>query len=192
MSASDAGSSDSMAMSSPTFIPRIASRLFTIGMGQKRPMQSISLSGMSTFGAAAMARYGILAVRAASRQRASWHAARQGPMAQSTRTSNGRPEEPTPVAGGARRTIMLALCLTSFIPLPAPAYGFSAYSPPLPASTQRTRALPWPEALLVFTGLLMVVGGLLIWDVTRALPRRDDPLPVSPPLPEGLTTADAG
>src|SRR5262250_1815323 len=147
---------------------------------------------MSTFGAAAMARYGILAVRAASRQRASWHAARQGPMAQSTRTSNGRPEEPTPAAGGARRTIMLALCLTSFIPLLVLAYSFYAYFRPLLDPTQLIRDLPWLEALLVFTGLLMVVGGLLIWDVARALPPRDDPLPVPSPLPEGLATADGG
>ncbi len=47
----------------------IASRVFTMGMGQKRPMQSISLSGMSTFDSAAMPRYGILALVAASRRR---------------------------------------------------------------------------------------------------------------------------
>jgi len=111
-------------------------------------------------------------------------------MAQSTRTSNGRPEQPSPVAGGARRTIMLALCLTSFIPLLVLAYSFYAYFLPLLDHTQLIRDLPWLEALLVFTGLLMVVGGLLIWDVTRALPRQDDPLPVPPSLPEGLATAD--
>jgi len=111
-------------------------------------------------------------------------------MAQSTRTSNGRPEQPSPVAGGARRTIMLALFLTSFIPLLVLAYSFYAYFLPLLDHTQLIRDLPWLEALLVFTGLLMVVGGLLIWDVTRALPRQDDPLPVPPSLPEGLATAD--
>ena len=64
-------------------------------------------------------------------------------MAQSTRASNGRPEEPTLVAGGARRTIMLALCLTSFIPLLVLAYGFYAYFLPLLDPTQRIRDLPW-------------------------------------------------
>src|SRR5499427_968905 len=147
-----------MARISPRIIPWIASRDLMIGMGQKRPIQSISLSGMSTFGAAAMARYGILAVRAASRQRASWRAARQGPMAQSTRTSNGRPEQPTPVAGGARRTIMLALCLTSFIPLLVLAYSFYAYFLPLLDHTQLIRDPPCLEALLVSTVLLMGVG----------------------------------
>ncbi len=96
------------------------------------------------------------------------------------------------MAGGARRTIMLALCLTSFIPLLVLAYSFYAYFLPLLDHTQLIRDLPWLEALLVFTGLLMVVGGLLIWDVTRAFPRQDDPLPVPPSLPEGLATADPG
>jgi len=96
------------------------------------------------------------------------------------------------VAGGARRTIMLALCLTSFIPLLVLAYSFYAYFLPLLDHTQLIRDLPWLEALLVFTGLLMGVGGLLIWDVTRALPGQDDPLPVPPSLPEGLATADPG
>ena len=96
------------------------------------------------------------------------------------------------MAGGARRTIMLALCLTSFIPLAVLAYTFYAYLLPLLDHTQQIRDLPWLQALFVFTGLLMAVGGLLIWDVTRALPRRDDPMPLPPPLPEDPPMAAGG
>ena len=92
------------------------------------------------------------------------------------------------MAGGARRTIMLALCLTSFIPLAVLAYSFYAYLLPL---LDHTRLL-WLQALLVFTGLLMAVGGFLIWDVTRALPRQDDPTVLAPLPPEHPPMAAAG
>src|SRR5260370_21459791 len=105
-------------------------------------------------------------------------------MAQSKRESKTRPEEPTLVAGGARRTIMLALWLTSFIPLIVLAYSSYAYLYPLLDHTRRVRDLPWLQALLVFTGLLMAVGGLLIRDLTRTLPRPEDPSAPPPPLPE--------
>jgi diguanylate cyclase (GGDEF)-like protein len=92
-------------------------------------------------------------------------------MAQAKRAVRPKPEEPTLVAGGARRTIMLALWLTSFIPLMMVAYSFYAYLLPLLDQTRQVRDLPWLQALLIFTGLLMAVGGVLIWDLTRALPR---------------------
>ena len=102
-------------------------------------------------------------------------------MAQAKRANKASPDEPILVTGGARRTIMLALWLTSFIPLIVLAYSFYVYLFPLLDHTRRIRDLPWLQALLVFTGLLMAVGGLLIWDLTRALPRREEP--ASPPLP---------
>ncbi len=93
-------------------------------------------------------------------------------MAQLKRATRAQPDEPTLVPGGARRTIMLALWLTSFLPLIVLAYSFYAYLYPLLDHTRRIRDLPWLQALLVFTGLLMAVGGLLIRDLTRTLPRR--------------------
>jgi len=103
-------------------------------------------------------------------------------MAQAKRAGRPKPEEPTLVAGGARRTIMLALWLTSFIPLMVVAYSLYAYLLPLLDHSRQVRDLPWLQALLVFTGLLMAVGGVLIWNVTRALPR---PEPAAqPPAPE--------
>ncbi len=105
-------------------------------------------------------------------------------MAQLKRATKAPPDEPTLVPGGARRTIMLALWLTSFIPLIVLAYGFYAYLYPLLDHTRRIRDLPWLQALLVFTGLLMAVGGLLIRDLTRRLPRPEEPAPTPPPLPE--------
>jgi len=107
-------------------------------------------------------------------------------MAQAKRANKAKPEEPTLVAGGARRTIMLALWLTSFIPLIVLAYSFYAYLYPLLDHTRRIRDLPWLQALLVFTGLLMAVGGLLIWDLSRAVPRREEPAPPDMPPPERL------
>jgi len=92
-------------------------------------------------------------------------------MAQSKRAVRPNPDEPTLVAGGARRTIMLALWLTSFIPLMVVAYSLYAYLLPLFDHTRQVRDLPWLQALLVFTALLMAVGGVLIWNVMRALPR---------------------
>jgi diguanylate cyclase (GGDEF)-like protein len=92
-------------------------------------------------------------------------------MAQAKRAARPKPDEPTLVAGGARRSIMLALWLTSFIPLIVVGYSLYAYLLPLLDHTRQVRDLPWLQALLVFTGLLMAVGGLLIWNLTRALPR---------------------
>src|SRR5882724_5339702 len=110
-------------------------------------------------------------------------------MAQLKRATKAAPEEPTLVPGGARRTIMLALWLTSFIPLIVLAYSFYAYLYPLLDHTRRIRDLPWLQALLVFTGLLMAVGGLLIRDLTRTLPRPEVPTPAPPPLPERAQAA---
>jgi diguanylate cyclase (GGDEF)-like protein len=117
-------------------------------------------------------------------------------MAHAKRKVRAQPDEPTLVAGGARRTIMLALWLTSFIPLIVVGYCLYTYVMPLLDHTRQVRDLPWLQALLVCTGLLMAVGGLLIWDVTRALPRPEPlppaPAPVRPPAaPESLDDADS-
>ena len=116
-------------------------------------------------------------------------------MAQAKRAVRPKPDEPTLVAGGSRRTIMLALWLTSFIPLMVVAYSLYAYLLPLLDHTRQVRDLPWLQALLVFTGLLMAVGGLLIWDLTRALPRPEPaaqaPAPERPQAASGnLDDAD--
>jgi len=108
------------------------------------------------------------------------------------------PEEPTLVAGGARRTIMLSLMLTSFIPLLVVGYSLYTYLMPLLDHTRRVRDLPWLQALLAFTGLLMAVGGLLIWDLTRTLGKRPErapavetPAPGSPPASAGGEDVDS-
>ena len=90
---------------------------------------------------------------------------------------------------------MLALWLTSFIPLMVVAYSLYAYLLPLLDHTRQVRDLPWLQALLVFTGLLMAVGGLLIWRLTRALPRPEPaaqaPAPERPQAASGtLDDAD--
>src|SRR4029434_3793270 len=134
-------------------------------------------------------------------------------MAQSKHARKARREEPTLVAGGARRTIMLALWLTSFIPLIVLAYSFYTYLYPLLDHTRRIRDLPWLQALLVLTGLLMAGGGPPLHSPhparppppRRALsrarahlphgpprrppPRPEPPPPPPPPLPERLPPA---
>ena len=82
---------------------------------------------------------------------------------------------------------MLALWLTSFIPLMVVAYSLYAYLLPLLDHTRQVRDLPWLQALLVFTGLLMAVGGVLIWDLTRARPRPERA--AQAPTPERPQTA---
>jgi len=116
-------------------------------------------------------------------------------MAQPKRAVRPKPDEPTLVAGGARRTIMLALWLTSFIPLMVAACSLYAYLLPLLDHTRQVRDLPWLQALLVFTALLMAVGGVLIWNVTRALSRPEPaaqaPAPERPQAaPRNLDDAD--
>jgi len=119
-------------------------------------------------------------------------------MAQSKHNLSEGTEEPTLVAGGARRTIMLSLMLTSFIPLLVVGYSMYAYLMPLLDHTRRVRDLPWLQALLAFTGLLMAVGGLLIWDLTRTLGKRPErvpaleaPTPGSPPASAGGEDVDS-
>src|SRR3972149_2704616 len=166
----------------------MASRVLTMGIGQKSPMQSMCLSGMSTFGSVTMPRYGILGLAAPSRWRGGFLTPHGAPantyqMAEAKRVARPKPDEPTLVAGGARRTIMLALWLTSFIPLMVVGYGLYAYVLPLLDHTRQLRDLPWLQALLAFTGLLMAVGGLLIWNLTRALPRSEPAAPEPAPPP---------
>jgi diguanylate cyclase (GGDEF)-like protein len=101
----------------------------------------------------------------------------QDPNAQDEVAVDPRPDEPTAARSGARRTVMLAVCLTSFIPLMVVAYSLYAYLLPLLDQTRRARDLPWIYALLVFTGLLMAMGSVLIWTLTRALASAEPALP---------------
>jgi diguanylate cyclase (GGDEF)-like protein len=48
---------------------------------------------------------------------------------------------------------------------------------------QQVRDLPWLQALLVLTGLLMAVGGVLIWNLIRALPRPEPAAQAPAPAP---------
>ena len=105
-------------------------------------------------------------------------------MAQAKRAVRPKPNEPTLVAGGARRNILLALWLTSFIPLMVVAYSLYAYLLPLLDHTRQVRDLPWLQALLVFAGVLMAIGCVLIWHLTRALPRPEPAAQAPPPAPE--------
>ncbi len=116
-------------------------------------------------------------------------------MAQAKPAVQHKPDEPSLVGGGARRTIMLALVMTSLIPLMVVGYSLYAYVLPLLDHSRQVRDLPWLEALLAFTGLLMAMGGLLIWDQTRALARHEseapEPAPAQPhPTSGSIDDAD--
>jgi diguanylate cyclase (GGDEF)-like protein len=76
---------------------------------------------------------------------------------------------------------MVAVVLTSFIPLMAVAYAFYTYFIPLLDHTRQVRDLPWLQALLVLTALVMILGWMLIWDETRARARRESASPARAP-----------
>ena len=82
-----------------------------------------------------------------------------------------------------KRKVLLALTLSSVIPLLVLAYGVYRYVRPDldPAMTTRFYGL---QALVLFTVLAMVIGAYIIWDLGRALVRMAELLSKEPRLAE--------
>jgi len=79
---------------------------------------------------------------------------------------------PSEVAFAGQRVkqkIYTALALSSVIPMLILTYSLYAHVRPFLDPVRHSRDLVWLEALLVFTGLLMVAGGFVIWDLATAV-----------------------
>jgi diguanylate cyclase (GGDEF)-like protein len=70
-----------------------------------------------------------------------------------------------------KQKITFGLTLTLIIPLLVLTYGFYAYVLPLAQSDRGSIDVVWIMALLAFTGLLMLGGGVVVWDVATAVSR---------------------
>jgi diguanylate cyclase (GGDEF)-like protein len=92
-------------------------------------------------------------------------------------TSEGQEAAPTPRTASLwgswfRRKISLALTLTALVPLLILAYSlYASVMSWLGHEPLYARDLLWSQALLVFTGLLMAAGGLVIWDLGTTVRR---------------------
>src|ERR1700730_11315083 len=79
-----------------------------------------------------------------------------------------------------RRKIFLALTLTALVPLLLLAYSiFASVMSWLGHETLYGRDQLWSHALLVFTGLLMSAGGLVIWDLASIVRRTAETVAVT-------------
>ncbi len=70
-----------------------------------------------------------------------------------------------------KRKVIVALALTTFVPLLVIAYCLYVYTWPLMSPERQARDLPWMLALLGFTGLLMAAGSFMLWDLARSVAR---------------------
>jgi diguanylate cyclase (GGDEF)-like protein len=70
-----------------------------------------------------------------------------------------------------KQKITFGLTLTLIIPLLVLTYGFYTYVLPLTQSAKASADISAVMALLAFTGLLMLGGGIVVWDVATAVSR---------------------
>src|SRR6267142_4908594 len=79
-----------------------------------------------------------------------------------------------------KRKIVLALTLTALVPLLLLAYSiFASVMSWLGHETLYGRDQLWSHALLVFTGLLMSAGGLVVWDLASIVRRTAETVAVT-------------
>src|SRR3990172_22232 len=70
-----------------------------------------------------------------------------------------------------KRKALLALTLTSFVPLLILAYSLAGYITALLDPSHQVRHLLGSQALLVFAGLLTAGGGFVIWEIANSVAR---------------------
>ena len=85
-----------------------------------------------------------------------------------------------------KRKALLALTLTSFVPLLILAYSLAGYIMALLDPSRQVRHLLGSQALLVFAGLLTAVGGFVIWDIATSVARAAEGVAGSKGLNEAL------
>src|SRR5437867_7644084 len=201
MSASEAGSSDSISRSCPGVICLIASRVFTMGIGQKSPVQSICLSGLKTLGSCAITRNGTPPPHGPSRKRsrrrvlghvANWTRPERAWLCLAYLGVSSQRHDPSARPGawqgcahvGAQvimRRLILALSLSSVIPLLVAAY--SLYASGLPPSQRPARDLAWVLSALAVGAVSAVVGGTMLWRLLSAGRPAETPASSAPEPP---------
>jgi diguanylate cyclase (GGDEF)-like protein len=70
-----------------------------------------------------------------------------------------------------KRKALLALTLTSFVPLLILAYSLGGYIMAMLDPSRQARHLLGSQALLVFAGLLTACGGFVLWDIATSVGR---------------------
>src|SRR6266542_6460153 len=88
-----------------------------------------------------------------------------------------------------KQKVTFGLTLSLIIPLLVLIYGFYAYVLPLTLSSKGTGNVISVTALLLFTGLLMLGGGLVVWDVATAVSRAARLITSSPRIEPGSLPA---
>src|SRR5882672_1243793 len=174
MSASDPGSSDVISRTCPGSIRWRASRVFTTGMGQKSPRQSIDRSATTAISAMSLK---ILTPtrKAGNRIMVTMSAEPSGDLAMAGRL--------------LRHKVLLALTLSSLIPLLVLAYVVLRYVEPGLDRAEVARFYGL-HGLILGTVLAMAGGAYIIWDLGRALSRLADLMAKEPRLSDIASRSD--
>ena len=85
--------------------------------------------------------------------------------------NHDRDREVALVGQSIKQKIWVALTLSSIIPLLILTYAICTTVVPRLDAVSGARDLLWFEALVIFTGLLMVAGGFVVWDLASAVAR---------------------
>ena len=70
-----------------------------------------------------------------------------------------------------KRKVIVALALTTFVPLLVVTYCLYAYTWPFLTPERQAQDLPWMLLLLAFTGVMMTAGSFLLWDLAKSVAR---------------------
>ncbi|HET8578293.1 MAG TPA: GGDEF domain-containing protein [Methylomirabilota bacterium] len=92
--------------------------------------------------------------------------------------------------------VIVALALTTFLPLLVITYCLYAYTWPFLTPERQARDLPWMLLLLGFTGVMMAAGSLMLWDLAKSAARTSEAVAalrkpsLAPPQAAGDTSSD--
>jgi diguanylate cyclase (GGDEF)-like protein len=85
-------------------------------------------------------------------------------------TKRGRPV-PSSAGQRVKRKVIVALALTTFVPLLVITYCLYTYTWPFLTPDRQARDLPWMLLLLGSTGLMMAAGSFMLWDLAKSVAR---------------------
>src|SRR5712691_2265988 len=87
---------------------------------------------------------------------------------------------PSSAGQRVKRKVIVALALTTFVPLLVVTYCLYAYTWPFLTPERQAQDLPWMLLLLAFTGVMMTAGSFLLWDLAKSVARTAEALPREP------------